>query len=1812
MVIMKEKINLFSILHAGKTNLIKICQELKLSTHGNEAQLQERIIRHIFPVDKSPGEKEPEFIGKLNINTAKVDQFLLWPYIGKTTVDNIMEYRQKYGRFHSVEELLNVKGIGIKTFGLLRKFLSTTGSTTLRIRRDGEEIEEYLKIREIGEAIRKREHELKDWEDAIESDHEEIEEQQLEIRKEQEELMAKEMSIIEKEKEIGKLKDKLSEKEKSIEQLKKRMEKTYGDIEVGNLIPKKKVQETVTAFKKHEEEMSSSYKKLLASYNDTKEELVCLIGENEELRKSLEKVITKQAQITKIQDELKKTYEVNIIEQKELLAQQRKLGRLEKRLLKQDAAIRAKEGRLKAQLRTLRKEKTGLAKETRAALRKMEREKNILARQKKRLDSLLAAYNKKIGLTGTININKASREEMRLWPHLSDKVIQNIIAYRKKYGGFRRLDEIKEVDGIGEESYRLLLPFVRLSGETTLRIQLGKETSLAIDDFIHLEAEIAEKKKKLILRGDELEIQHAEQDELASRQNKELAARAEELALQKAIYDKDLVLYGRFNINHSSKEELALWPYISQEIAENIVAYREKYKGFKTPEELMNVKGIAKGIYTTLAPFITLTGPSGIEIRKRFELTDAFGELESERGKFQGLLKRLHQDQRELARERSAIRRSADREEQRLARQKAELEALFDAYHRKIGLSGRININKASRDEMRPWPYLSDMVITNILAYRKKYGRFRRLDELKEVDGIGEETYKILLPFLSLSGDTGLRIVLDTEVSSAIEDLIRIEDELEKQQKDLRFRTDELENSFAQKENELEASVKKREKDFREYYDRKENELLEKIKAKEQSLVKQFRERQLQLEEKYKDQFSSLQREKGAFGEEREKLIKEYEKQKKELDAKADELFLKEGIYDKNLVVVGRININRASAEELALWPHITPIIARGIIAYRTKYNGFKRPEELMNVKGIAHETYTTLAPFITLKGATGIELRKLDRLSTAFRDLEHERQELEDMKRSLMERRDALSELYEEKEAEEIKLRNLQKEYSERKQAIDEIYEERLRLREEADLEKKGYIKKKEELDVIYRERIADKEREYGEREEELKAGFQERRAELEEEYSEKHGEMEAEFSEKENYYTYRMEELAKHRDKVIEREEIQDRGAILFGRINLNKATKGELLLWPHITPAIARNVIAYREKYGSFNDVDELKSVKGIGEESFQLLRPFVDVKGATGLRINEGFNADTIIDDLEEQKQGMLEQKHDYNVRKRELEWEYQECFGSTKRALKKRDKELTEEKQRFAEGMENEHAKLQAREDSLKEMKKDLKRYERKLKRRATKLDKIDDKLTERETVQEKNATLFAKLNLNTASKEELLFWPHITPALADRIIAYRKKRRFRRVEELKEIKGIGEESYQELRPFLATRGKTGLKLTVGDEVYTVLDDLEGRKQEMITAKTEYHREKRELRDDYHEKVETGLREIEKGQKKLKGDRRTCNKRERELKEKQKELGVREEKVKEDEEIAELNAELIGKININTATLEELVQWPHISTKIAKGIIAYREKFDGFKKLEEFKDVKGIGDETFKLLRPFIVLSGTTGFTINPRHRRARELWEMEEHVSKAAEGFQKKSELLEENLQDILQLRDTVDEDQLVLKENMSEIETLKGRVVEKYERMEELKQKMEDMHDTMGKLLTGGKLEGISVRSLLPKEELEAFEQEKETLAKRMDNLNELQEEMANEREQLGFAAGRRVAIPLEIEIGDEPIEHDKIIVKEEKGDFVKEVVLTDHGKRIDANLYSVVLPEIPAGRRYTIIHDTGDGKQYVVVRNYPAKVVE
>lgn len=69
-----------------------------------------------------------------------------------------------------------------------------------------------------------------------------------------------------------------------------------------------------------------------------------------------------------------------------------------------------------------------------------------------------------------------------------------------------------------------------------------------------------------------------------------------------------------------------------------------------------------------------------------------------------------------------------------------------------------------------------------------------------------------------------------------------------------------------------------------------------------------------------------------------------------------------------------------------------------------------------------------------------------------------------------------------------------------------------------------------------------------------------------------------------------------------------------------------------------------------------------------------------------------------------------------------------------------------------------------------------------------------------------------------------------------------------------------------------------------------------------------------------------------------------------------------------------NVETGTLLDLNTATLQQLMDLPDIGEKTAQKILDYREKNGGFHSIDELMLVSGIGEKTYALLAPLITIS----------------------------------------------------------------------------------------------------------------------------------------------------------------------------------------------------------------------------------------------
>ena len=66
-----------------------------------------------------------------------------------------------------------------------------------------------------------------------------------------------------------------------------------------------------------------------------------------------------------------------------------------------------------------------------------------------------------------------------------------------------------------------------------------------------------------------------------------------------------------------------------------------------------------------------------------------------------------------------------------------------------------------------------------------------------------------------------------------------------------------------------------------------------------------------------------------------------------------------------------------------------------------------------------------------------------------------------------------------------------------------------------------------------------------------------------------------------------------------------------ILVKSLDINTASKNDLLTLPKIGPVTAESIIRYREDFGSFNTIEDLLNIKGIGPKILDQLKPFIKI-------------------------------------------------------------------------------------------------------------------------------------------------------------------------------------------------------------------------------------------------------------------------------------------------------------------------------------------------------------------------------------------------------------------------------------------------------------------------------------------------------------------------------------------------------------------------------------------------------------------------
>ena len=67
----------------------------------------------------------------------------------------------------------------------------------------------------------------------------------------------------------------------------------------------------------------------------------------------------------------------------------------------------------------------------------------------------------------------------------------------------------------------------------------------------------------------------------------------------------------------------------------------------------------------------------------------------------------------------------------------------------------------------------------------------------------------------------------------------------------------------------------------------------------------------------------------------------------------------------------------------------------------------------------------------------------------------------------------------------------------------------------------------------------------------------------------------------------------------------------SLLFGAVNINTASKEELMTLKGIGEATAEAIIEYRQE-NKFTKIEDIKNVKGIGDKKFESIKEDIEVK------------------------------------------------------------------------------------------------------------------------------------------------------------------------------------------------------------------------------------------------------------------------------------------------------------------------------------------------------------------------------------------------------------------------------------------------------------------------------------------------------------------------------------------------------------------------------------------------------------------------
>lgn len=151
---------------------------------------------------------------------------------------------------------------------------------------------------------------------------------------------------------------------------------------------------------------------------------------------------------------------------------------------------------------------------------------------------------------GTVNLNTATVDELMQIEGIGEKTAQNIIDYRKEIGEYTFLEQLLDVEGIGQKKLDAWKPYFVLDNVVTTTTVTARTTATSIT--------------------------------------------------------ATTTFNGVLNLNTATKEELMMISGIGEVTATRIVEYRNDIGGFTSLEQLLDIEGIGEKKLAAWSRYLTL------------------------------------------------------------------------------------------------------------------------------------------------------------------------------------------------------------------------------------------------------------------------------------------------------------------------------------------------------------------------------------------------------------------------------------------------------------------------------------------------------------------------------------------------------------------------------------------------------------------------------------------------------------------------------------------------------------------------------------------------------------------------------------------------------------------------------------------------------------------------------------------------------------------------------------------------------------------------------------------------------------------------------------------------------------------------------------------------------------------------------------------------------------------------------------------------------------------------------------------------------